>query len=191
MILSKLILDWKSLKSLSIKGPYGIHKLVYSMFPGDKRSFLYYENLQSTHGKEILILSKVQPALPNFGLLQSKTVPENFLESDTYAFQIMLNTVKRNHDGKLVPIIGKEEARQWFLNKEESWGFTVNQNSFEVVDSSVQVVEKGIQSITQTKAIFRGLLNVIDKSVFKQSFENGIGRGKAFGFGMLQLQKIK
>jgi CRISPR system Cascade subunit CasE len=67
----------------------------------------------------------------------------------------------------------------------------VNQNSFEVVDSSVQVVEKGIQSITQTKAIFRGLLNVIDKSVFKQSFENGIGRGKAFGFGMLQLQKIK
>jgi len=189
VILSKLLLDWKSLKSLSIKGVYGIHKLIYSLFPGEKRSFLFYDRPECRFGKEILILSEMQPLLPPVGILQSKVIPDSFLENSSYAFQIMLNAVKRNSEGKLVPIIGKEEAAAWFLSKQNSWGFEVIQDSFEVFETGVQIFEKGETKITQSKASFRGVLRVTDRSVFKQSFEQGIGRGKAFGFGLLQLIK--
>jgi CRISPR system Cascade subunit CasE len=189
VILSKLLLDWKSLKSLSIKGVYRIHKLIYSLFPGEKRSFLFYDRPECRFGKEILILSEMQPLLPPVGILQSKVIPDSFLENSSYAFQIMLNAVKRNSEGKLVPIIGKEEAAAWFLSKQNSWGFEVIQDSFEVFETGVQIFEKGETKITQSKASFRGVLRVTDRSVFKQSFEQGIGRGKAFGFGLLQLIK--
>ncbi|MGX8679016.1 MAG: type I-E CRISPR-associated protein Cas6/Cse3/CasE, partial [Sphaerochaetaceae bacterium] len=77
----------------------------------------------------------------------------------------------------------------WFLSKQNSWGFEVIQDSFEVFETGVQIFEKGETKITQSKASFRGVLRVTDRSVFKQSFEQGIGRGKAFGFGLLQLIK--
>lgn len=205
MILSKLTLDWKSIKACSLGTPYGIHKFVYSLFPRDAagggeegdgraeagRHFLFAVSDAKECGKEILILSRDVPAKPERGALQSKPVPADYLDADEYAFQIQLNPSKRAPNGKMVPVVGNQAAKEWFLEKQASWGFSASQDSLEVRGPRAEVFCKGRQTITLAKAIFKGVLRVEDRAAFKRSFENGIGKAKAFGFGLLQLIKIK
>lgn len=190
LILSRLILDWRSLKKLGIRDEYGLHKLVYSLFPGNFRDFLFYDEPQAKYGKSILILSHTQPLLPQFGKLESKHIPDSYLDWNEYAFQVMINTCKRSKEGKLVPITSQENVIEWFKSKQSSWGFAVKEESFEVFDCGAAIIAKGKTNITLSKACFRGVLIVTDRDAFKHSFEKGIGKGKSFGFGLLQLKKI-
>jgi CRISPR system Cascade subunit CasE len=36
-----------------------------------------------------------------------------------------------------------------------------------------------------------GELEIVDRSLFIKSFQQGIGRGRAFGFGLLQIAPLK
>jgi len=44
--------------------------------------------------------------------------------------------------------------------------------------------------VIQGRALITGVLSVQDRSLFRKSFQQGIGRGRAFGFGMLQIAPI-
>lgn len=190
MILSKITLDFVALKALNIKDPYAIHKFVYSLFPGDKRDFLYYDE-PNTRNKQILVLSHRQPVIPQYGIVNSKYVPESFLQSQKYAFKALLNTERRGPDGKIQSIIGKNEVKEWFFDKTPKWGFEVNPDSLMTENQCAFIIHKGENKITISQALFTGELTVIDFDKFKESFENGIGRAKAWGFGMLQLKRIQ
>ena len=50
--------------------------------------------------------------------------------------------------------------------------------------------QKGGQTVTQGQTNVQGRLEVIDKTKFIQSFQQGIGRGRAFGCGLLQIVPI-
>ena len=191
MIASLLSIDRIAIKRLNLKDSYSIHKLIYSLFPGTKRDFLYYEQGGDYNFKNILVLSKTQPMLvPNISL-ESKIVPSSFLEHDCYAFQVLLNPVEQGvHERNKRPIRGDVALHDWFKKKEKEWGFVSNSDSFEIFNQGVKIIEKQNKIITLNKAEFRGLLDVEDRERFFKSFNNGIGRGKAFGFGLLQLKKV-
>ena len=46
---------------------------------------------------------------------------------------------------------------------------------------------KDNSKVTLSQADLRGTLEVTDKDIFSESFANGIGRGRAFGCGLLQI----
>jgi CRISPR system Cascade subunit CasE len=50
--------------------------------------------------------------------------------------------------------------------------------------------EKNGREITQGQARILGRLRVINKEKFVQSFKQGIGRGRSFGCGLLQIVPI-
>jgi len=52
---------------------------------------------------------------------------------------------------------------------------------------SVQTFKKDGQTVTHGSATLKGELQVTDREQFNQSFRQGIGRGRAFGFGLLQI----
>jgi CRISPR system Cascade subunit CasE len=52
---------------------------------------------------------------------------------------------------------------------------------------AVQTYKKDCQLVTHGSATLKGELYVTDSEQFKQSFRQGIGRGRAFGFGLLQI----
>jgi len=52
---------------------------------------------------------------------------------------------------------------------------------------SVQTFKKDGQTVTHGSATLKGELLVTDREQFNQSFRQGIGRGRAFGFGLLQI----
>lgn len=192
MIASQVSLDRIAIQQLKLSDPYTIHKFVYSLFPGDKRNFIYYDQGGNWQYRKILILSEVQPTLPSFGKIESKYVPPSFLRHKSYAFQVLLNPVEQPEGKKnKSPVVGKGPLYNWFLKKQSDWGFSADPVSLEILTEGVQIIENKGRKIVHNRAEFRGILQVTNYDLFHHSFSKGIGRAKAFGFGLLQLRPLK
>lgn len=193
MIASVLTLEMNDLQRLGKQlDEYGIHKLVYSHFPGKNRQFLYLDKGGRFNERCILMLSQNMPESTGMGRLQNKEVPSEYLKQEVYAFEVRLNPVTRLSGSKICTAVkGRNKLVQWFLNHQQNWGFMTEIDKLDVFDIGVQQFLKQDQMITHNKATFRGILKITDREKFIKSFEKGIGRGKAFGFGLLQIRPIR
>ncbi|MDR3334315.1 MAG: type I-E CRISPR-associated protein Cas6/Cse3/CasE [Treponema sp.] len=190
--------DFQAMQNTSpskIINVYSIHKMVYSLFPridNETRDFLFADKGGNFNERHILILSKRPPQVPEHGRIESKRIPEFFLAFDAYCFEVRLNPVKRDkNSGKLIPVKKQEPLLEWFCSKSEQWGFETDLNSLHIQRTDVQIFDKQDKQVTQNAATFIGKLKVRDRSLFINSFEQGMGRGKSFGFGLLQLVPIR
>ncbi|SFP41569.1 CRISPR-associated protein, Cse3 family [Nitrosomonas cryotolerans] len=197
---SVLRLSRTDIKTLKVKDAYALHKVVYGLFEDvrsdvEKRTsipsgIIYADKGGDFNTRKILLLSNRRPhQTPQFGEVQSKPIYSGFLTHAHYAFQITVNPSKRdNKTGKVVPIRGRECIEEWFKEHAlKSWGFSVNPDSLQTERISVQTFEKSGKRVTHGSAVLKGQLTVIDHGHFMRSFTQGIGRGRAFGFGLLQI----
>lgn len=202
MIASVLKLSRMDSKALRIIDDYSLHRVIYALFDDvrseeEKRAsvpsgFLFADKGGDEEGRRILLLSDREPKMPEHGSLQSKIVPETFLDHDHYRFEVIINPTRRESvSRKLLPIRGSEKISTWFTAKApSSWGFSVNPESLDIrLLSAKQFSKKGYQ-LTLGGAVISGNLRVEDKPLFIKSFKNGIGRGRAFGFGLLQIAPL-
>ena len=87
----------------------------------------------------------------------------------------------------------------WFVQRasgdDPGWGFTVADQ----LDPSVQIVERerlafrkaGQDLVTLDTALFEGRLRVTDPDRFRDVMTNGVGKGKAYGCGLLTLAGLR
>jgi len=197
---SVLRLSRVDMNILGVKDAYALHKVVYGLFE-DIRSdaekqtsassgIVYADKGGDFNRRQLLMLSNRKPhQTPQFGEVQTRTVHPDFLAHEHYAFEVTLNPGKRDKQtGKVVPVRGRKGIEQWFKERApKSWGFSVNPENLQTGQLSVQTFEKSGKAITHGSATLRGELAVIDRDRFTQSFTRGIGRGRAFGFGLLQI----
>ena len=197
---SVLRLSRADMNILGVKDAYALHKVVYGLFE-DTRSdaekqastrsgIVYADKGGDFNTRQILMLSNRKPhQTPQFGEVHTRIVHADFLAHERYAFEVTLNPGKRDQrTGKVVPIRGREGIEQWFKERApKSWGFDVNAENLQTGQLSVQTFEKSGNAITHGSATLKGELTVIDKDCFTKSFTQGIGRGRAFGFGLLQI----
>ena len=206
LIASVLKLDRRAIKALRITDPYSLHRVVYSLFPDIRdeeakaqarsRGLLYADQGGDFTGRQILILSDRQPADDidgQFGEVRSKSIPERFLDHGNYRFKVVVNPTCRDHASrKLIPIKGREEIAKWFYQRaEKSWGFTPSEVHLDVSRVDVlKFTDKHQNPITLAQAHIQGLLTVTDRSRFQHCFKHGVGRGRAFGCGLMQLVPV-
>lgn len=196
---SVLRLSRADMNILSIKDAYSVHKVVYGLFE-DTRSnaqkqastssgIVYADKGGDFNTRQVLILSNRKPhQTPQFGAVQTKTVSRDFLEHSNYTFEVMLNPGKRDKQtGKVIPVRGRENILQWFKERAPAWGFRVNPQGLEAARLGVQIFEKSGTTITHGSATLKGEFTVTSRDRFILSFTQGIGRGRAFGFGLLQI----
>jgi len=178
-------------KALELKDAYGLHKAIYSLFPtveNQTRDFLFADKGGNWQERQILILSERYPIVPEYGKIDSKVIPDKFLSYDQYGFEIIINPTKRDKvSRKIIPIRGKEELSTWFITKAPSLGFDIIAASLQVQNVGVKSFDKVGAVCTYGTATFIGRLKVIDRDIFINSFRHGIGRAKAFGFGLFQI----
>ncbi|MFW8564987.1 type I-E CRISPR-associated protein Cas6/Cse3/CasE [Orrella sp. 11846] len=209
LIASVLMLNRKDVQALSIDkkfDAYALHKVVYSLFedvrsPAEKLAstpsgFLYADHGGDYKSRKILLLSNRKPMPQVFGAygqIQSKLVPESFLQFDAYRFKVIVNPTRRESvSRKLLPIKTREAITEWFVERaEQSWGFKVMPLQIQVDSNNVlQFKDKVQRNITLAQAQIQGVLQVANRTQFIQSFSQGIGRGRAFGCGLLQITPI-
>lgn len=203
MIASILKLNRNDIKALRVTDDYSLHRVVYSLFEDirskeEKHSsvpsgILFADKGGDSESRMILLLSDRQPQTPQHGRLQSKMVGESFLAYDNYRFEVIINPTRRDSSTrKLIALRRQEEVAQWFIAKSSgTWGFRVNPLNLQVRMMQIGRFSKKEQVVTQGRAEISGELHVEDRSLFIKSFTHGIGRGRAFGFGLLQISPLK
>lgn len=197
---SVLRLSRSDIKTLEIKDAYSLHKQVYGLFD-DIRSDADKANSESSgilwadkggdfQSRQILMLSTRKPhQTPQFGEVESRIIKPDFVAHERYGFEVTLNPSKRNKQtGKIEAIRKREDIALWAIERaHKSWGFEIHPDHLQVQINPVLQFEKGGKTITHSSAHLKGELKVTDRAVFIQSFLQGIGRGKTFGFGLLQI----
>lgn len=206
MIASVLHLDRRAVKALRITDAYSLHRVVYSLYEDVRDTeqkqasttsgILYADQGGDVRGRKILMLANRAPMAVvdgQHGEVLSKSIPDSFLEHNQYRFKVIVNPTRRESaSGKLVAVRGREDIAQWFCERStKRWGFSVSHQSLQVDKIEVlQFKDKQQRNITIGQAHVQGLLRMTDKEQFYNSFTKGIGRGRAFGCGLLQIVPI-
>jgi CRISPR system Cascade subunit CasE len=63
-------------------------------------------------------------------------------------------------------------------------------DNLDIRDISVIQFRRGNRDVTIESALLTGVLHVRNREKFIYCFKNGIGKGKAFGLGLLQLAPL-
>ena len=203
---SVLLLSRADCQALRMTDPYSLHRIVYSMFPdvrsekdkqGSVPSGIQFADMGGdARGRKVLLLSDRQPTANvdgQYGEVRSQLLPENFLDHHQYRFRLIVNPTRRDSASKkLIPVRGREAIVNWFMERAEAnWGFVVDPQCLQVERVEVQrFTEKGGREVTLAQAHLAGVLRVSDATDFRNSFSRGIGRGRAFGCGLLQIVPI-
>lgn len=203
LIASVLHLDRAAVKALRITDPYSLHRVVYGLYPdvrdeqakaaSQSSGILWADQGGDFHGRQILLLADRSPAVcaeGGHGHVNSRLIPDGFLEHTHYRFKVIVNPTRRDAaTGKLVPVKGREAVAAWFAERGlASWGFEVSPAHLQVDRIEVlQFKDKAQRPVTLAQAHVQGQLQVTDREQFRKSFSQGIGRGRSFGCGLLQI----
>lgn len=151
----------------------------------------------------------------------SKKISPSFLSYRYYAFDLRANPTKcvaqtnpegnkifrrdeRRTKGKRIPIVKLDELRAWILRKAQvrcldkaggdvPGGFRILQEHPLEISPMVEYHfrrKKG-ETAYHGGVQFRGVLEVMDRKRFVESYQYGIGGAKGFGFGLLLLAPIQ
>lgn len=196
LYLTKLPIDASTAYREELKDDYALHRLIYSLFPLEKKvenpRILYADRGVERGVRQILVQSQIPPEGPKELKMSTLVIPDHFYSGGRYRFEAILNPVRKEAvTGKLAPVTGQLNVLEWFLGHMEKWGFSVNRNTLEAFVRSSRSFEKGGNACRFNRVLFRGTLAVTDREKFLKSSRDGIGRGKAFGFGLLQLRPVR
>lgn len=183
------------------------HKLIYSLFEchrteeelkASKSSEICWVELdESPFGKKFLVISEREIHEVPCVKISSKDIPDQLFDFEKYKFNIVVNPAYRERveegkrikgaKGKLVVLNKPDDVQAWFIKKAPLYGFEVQ--DLEVQSMSQKQIGGGKPNLQAAK--LRGVLVVKDKERFKEVFKLGVGRGRAYGFGLLQITPLK
>jgi CRISPR system Cascade subunit CasE len=165
------------------------------------RAWLYSVE-ETPNGYKALILSDEIPTRPDWCPSMgwaTKPLPDEFLNHSRYVFGLTANATKSGEQrislAKRTSAEDDPEPRllDWLERKGDRGGFQIYRSKTSVLPLSVESfpTSDGSQKMTLQYVQFRGVLEVTNKSDFQNSFNLGIGRGRAFGAGLLLLKPIQ
>ena len=211
MYLSRVKIDQQNrekMRELSHLGAF--HNWVESSFPEEfnrntrSRKLWRVDSFQGN--KYLLIVSENKPdneCLEKYGVPGSAETKsyDHFLEmieeGCCYKFRVTLNPVKslargEERRGRVVPQITSEQMMNYFTSRAESLGFEILPNNCQIVESGWKPLEKkGQKMLFLRSATYEGELRVINKKVFCDTLVKGVGKKKAYGFGLLTVIPVR
>jgi len=201
MYLTKLVFPVTRESLMLLGDMQAMHALVMRAFtPDTNRSLagilIRRENV-ARNAKDVTVImqSIAQPDWDKCPLpagTSHSTVEQNFSSfktGDAYRFRLKANPTRRDSaTHALNGIGGEEQQQQWLDRKSEMHGFAVVDCM--VVDQGMEYgAGRGDRKLAFRSVIYEGLLHVTDAEKFRKAVAGGIGRGKAFGFGLLSLAR--
>ena len=206
MYLSRIRLDAANRNTLrALTAPQKFHGALESAFRGQRKRNLW--RIDSLKGDlYILLLSEEMPDLSGFCRQFCRTPDDaqtkqydgllaRITAGSTWHFRLTANPVKsqkkENSRGKVLAHITTDYQKEWMLTHCEKHGFRLSEDSFDVAQSKwYQFYKSDRNRVSLLAVTFEGRLEVTDAELFRQALCAGIGRGKAYGLGMLTVMHI-
>jgi CRISPR system Cascade subunit CasE len=195
--------------------PDAIHRVLSGVFPGKRNdskneSIWRIDNLGDS--KALIVVSSDIPNLnhlvdsvgiKNSGAVstnesgtQDKTIDYNpflkqVMDGQNWNFRLCANPVEHRRQnpadkrGKIFALRTISEQIKWIESQGEKNGFAVSGCTI-IGDSWIAFDKVRIRSVT-----FDGLLTVTNAEAFRHALTHGIGRGKAYGCGLLTVAKVQ
>lgn len=205
MYLSRAELDpTRRSTMIALTSPQKFHGAVENSFSGERRRRLW--RLDSLNGKlYLLLLSEEFPDLTGLcaqfgtGVAPETRRYEPLLERVTpgscWQFRLTTNPTRTRKDpadplarGALKPCYLEAEQEQWLLEQAGKHGFALTEGAFQVTRKQTCHFRKnGKRPVTLLAVTYEGILQVTDPEAFREMLCQGIGRGKAYGLGLMTI----
>ena len=210
MFLTRLELDLSRRSTMkALISPNLIHGAVEAAFPDQRQRTLW--RIDSLWGKRyLLLLSPTEPdleqAAKQFGvpgavpLWETKSYQpllERVTEGSVWQFRLTANPTKACKEkgeerGVIRAHITPAHQKKWLLERCAAHGFSLREEGFSVLESRWQRFYKGAARnfpVTILAVTYGGQLTVTDPQLFRRTLTEGLGRGKAFGMGLMTVVK--
>ena len=205
MYMTRMELDTaKRATMLALASPNLLHGAIESSFPGERKRRLW--RVDSLKGRQyLLIVSEDRPdlsaACAQFGVDRGGWETRDYapflgrIEAGSrWHFRLAANpTVSKAQNqgerGRVYAHITANQQKNWLLSRAEKHGFHLEESEFDIVNRGVLTFNKGAdrQRVTLGICTFEGILRVSDPEWFCTALTEGIGRGKAYGVGLLTI----
>ena len=207
MYLSRAELDpTRRSTMIALTSPQKFHGAVENSFSGERRRRLWRLD-QLGEKLYLLLLSEERPDLTalcaQFGTgAPPETRPydpllERVTAGSCWQFRLTANPTRTRKDpadplarGALKPCYLEAEQEQWLLEQAGKHGFALTEDSFTV--TRVQwhhFAKRGTRPVSLLAVTYEGVLQVTDPEAFRNLLCQGMGRGKAYGLGLLTVMR--
>ena len=193
----------------ALVSPNLIHGAIEAAFPGTRTRKLWRIDKLGEH-TYVLLLSDCEPQFTQmekqFGIVNEgkswetkdySKLLSRIHENTEWYFRLTANPTKsrkteKGKRGIVCAHITPYFQKKWLLERSIKAGFSLEEEKFSVIESRWQRFYKGNMRknpVTLLSVTYEGILRVRDAEKFCKTLTEGIGRGKAFGMGMMTITK--
>jgi CRISPR system Cascade subunit CasE len=206
MYLSRLVLNGRDRTvQRDLSNAHALHRRMMQAFPDQQRDQARHDwqilFRQEPDSEVILVQSDLEPdwsKLPVNYLsdwAQPKLVEFDralFAVGRILQFRLRANPSKRdNATKKTIGLWHQADQEAWLKRQGDRWGFKLH--GVDIIPSPNLFGRKGDQSapIRISTALYQGILEVVEPGLFLTAVQQGIGRGKSYGCGLLSVAKLQ
>lgn len=122
----------------------------------------------------------------------------NIKNGDMRRFRIRANPTRsvmqkdgKSTRGKVCQHVTVDQQLQWIVEKSKKCGFSIEGPGLNVDISSRDTLKfkKKNTTVSLAAAVFEGTLKIEDAKLFVDTIKSGLGRAKAYGFGMITVSR--
>lgn len=179
----------------ALSSPQVMHAIIEKCFETSEKK------LWRLDGSKLLVVSDNIPSDPDTALqlsnspIQTKNYDlylSRIKEGERFRFRLTANPVRcipdetnGNKRGKVVAHVTPEHQMNWLHCRAKKLGFEID--SLTLKSSEFVKFHKGGHDVTLKLATFEGVLSIKDAEIMLNTMKTGIGRGKAYGAGLITL----
>ena len=204
--LAKMRIPYMVAAENKLSDGYDWHQALWRAFPGRDghvRDFLTRVDKKERYFTAYL-LSENKPVCPPWCPEEFWTLAEikdTFLNHECYRFDLLANPTRkvakigadgeRTKNGRREAILKPAEQGVWLKRKAEQGGFKVlDAPPLEIGKAQRLTFGRKQGDGSHFGVHFKGVLQVTDRSNFRETFRQGVDPAKGFGFGMLMMQPV-
>jgi CRISPR system Cascade subunit CasE len=207
MYLSKLVLNERDRKVRSdLSNAHDLHRSIMQGFPDEDRdnpradwNVLFRQEPDSN---VILVQSNAQTAIkPDWTKLPPDYLmdhhikpfelqPQQLRYGQTLQFRLKANPSKREKEtGRLLGLFFQPDQVAWLERQARRHGFSVQGVDVIPTPDVFGLKAKGKPPIKIFTVLYQGILQVEDPTLLVEAIQQGIGRGRSYGCGLLSIAK--
>jgi len=160
---------------------YKNHQMLKEIFPGSGKLLFQKNGSRLLVETDIVIDKRFSDSFDVEIMAESEGVLESLPE--VVMFSIRLNAVKAN-GRKRFPVL-RTNLSNWVSDKLSNIGAEIY--SMKIIDEGMLVSYRQEVPCYHSSALVIGTLNIINVDEFAKVVHQGIGHGKAFGFGLMNV----